>query len=111
MRLSDVNRLKPHMLRAKYGQQEQQLLEDCQKPERIPVDQPPPPPPPPQQEQEQEQEPKQKNEERHQIQQEQPQQTQVQVHQQQNNSKRKSMEDGLSPDRTRPRYNDLTTVV
>ncbi|XP_057547666.1 two-component response regulator ORR3-like [Amaranthus tricolor] len=108
MRLSDVNRLKPHMLRAKYGKQQQQLLEDCQKPEPIPVDQPPPPPPP---QQEQEQEPKQQKEELHKIQQEQPQQTQVQVHQQQNNSKRKSMEDGLSPDRTRPRYNDLTTVV
>ena len=108
MRLSDVNRLKPHMLRAKYGKQQQQLLEDCQKPEPIPVDQPPPPPPP---QQEQEQEPKQQKEELHKIQQEQPQQTQVQVHQQQNNSKRKSMGDGLSPDRTRPRYNDLTTVV
>ncbi|KAM7271281.1 hypothetical protein ACFE04_030495 [Oxalis oulophora] len=28
-----------------------------------------------------------------------------------NNSKRKSMEEGLSPDRTRPRYNGITTMV
>uniref|UniRef100_A0A0A0L291 Response regulatory domain-containing protein n=1 Tax=Cucumis sativus TaxID=3659 RepID=A0A0A0L291_CUCSA len=31
--------------------------------------------------------------------------------QQSNNNKRKAMEDGLSPDRTRPRYNGITTMV
>lgn len=31
--------------------------------------------------------------------------------QQPNNNKRKAMEEGLSPDRTRPRYNGITTVV
>ncbi|KAA0040163.1 two-component response regulator ARR8-like [Cucumis melo var. makuwa] len=30
---------------------------------------------------------------------------------QQSNNKRKAMEDGLSPDRTRPRYNGITTMV
>jgi two-component response regulator (ARR-A family) len=28
-----------------------------------------------------------------------------------NNNKRKAMEEGLSPDRTRPRYNGITTMV
>ncbi|CAO2831629.1 unnamed protein product [Amaranthus hypochondriacus] len=105
VRLSDVNRLKPHMLRAKYGQQNQNMLEECQKPKPKPVDQLPPQLPTHQQEQASEQQIEDRRVKQH----EQP-QHQVEVHQQQNN-KRKSMEDGLSQDRTRPRYNDLTTVV
>uniref|UniRef100_A0A803N5F8 Response regulatory domain-containing protein n=1 Tax=Chenopodium quinoa TaxID=63459 RepID=A0A803N5F8_CHEQI len=62
VRLSDVNRLKPHMLRAKYGQQQQDMLEveACQIPERKSIE---------------------------------------------------LMEDGLSQDRTRPRFSGLTTVI
>ena len=47
-----------------------------------------------------------------QQQQEQEQQQQQQQQQQHSSSnKRKALEDGLSPDRTRPRYNGITTVV
>lgn len=108
VRLADVNRLKPHMLRAKYGQQQQDLdmvLEDCQKPNRK-LDKKPHIL---QKDVKQVFEPQ--TEEQQQTQPEQLQQGQQPVNQQQNNSKRKSMEDGLTPDRTRPRYNGLTTVV
>ncbi|XP_021746983.1 two-component response regulator ARR9 [Chenopodium quinoa] len=114
VRLSDVNRLKPHMLRAKYGQQQQDMLEveACQIPEVKSSHQPhheqriQEPQPQPQSQLQQEQETEQKTEEQ--------QQSQQQVHQQNNNSKRKSielMEDGLSQDRTRPRFSGLTTVI
>lgn len=109
VRLSDVHRLRPHMLRAKYGQQQQDMLEveNCQKPEVKSGHQQHQQQEPQQglQQEQHEQESKQKMEEEQQKQHEQP------VHQQQNNSKRKSMEDGLAPDRTRPRYSGLTTVV
>lgn len=98
VRLSDVNRLRPHMLRAKYGQQKQDLLQECQKPE--PKQQQPPQQQQPQQQQQQEL-----------------QQTEKQLLQQQqqlqhnNNNKRKSMDDELSSERTRPRYKGITTAV
>ncbi|XP_010672987.2 two-component response regulator ARR9 isoform X2 [Beta vulgaris subsp. vulgaris] len=135
VRLSDVNSLRPHMLRAKYGQQQQDMLEDCQIPEvkpapkpqqlphlQQPQPQPQPQPPPQQQQQQQQQQPQPQSQQEQQLEQseqqtdeqqqkQQEQQQHQQVNQQQNNSKRKSMEDGLSPDRTRPRYNGLTTVV
>uniref|UniRef100_A0A5B7B3X1 Putative Type-a response regulator n=1 Tax=Davidia involucrata TaxID=16924 RepID=A0A5B7B3X1_DAVIN len=77
VRLSDVNKLKPHMMKTKF--------KDHQKPEN-------------QEKQEQQEAPK-------------TQEVQSPQHQQSsNNNKRKAMEEGLSPDRTRPRYNDLTVV-
>ncbi|KAJ9184901.1 hypothetical protein P3X46_004586 [Hevea brasiliensis] len=74
VQLSDLHRLKPHMMKTKIKtqKQENEEIQELQPP-------PPPPPPPPQQ--------------------------------LPNNSKRKAMEEGLSPDRTRPRYNNITTVV
>lgn len=100
------------MLKAKYGLQQQDMIEveDILIPEVKPVCQ--------QQQQEQqsqlqqEQEPELNPEEPLHNKQHEQQQQQQQLHQQQNNnSKRKSMEDGLSQDRTRPRYNGLTTVA
>lgn len=132
VRLSDVNRLKPHMLRAKYGQQV--LLHECQKTE---------PKPERRQQQCEQKQPETKLEKwqqqcEHQLvtkpeqrqppceqppvpilQQQQQQQCEQQVldlehqteQQQQNNNKRKTMDEGLSPDRTRPRFNGISTVV
>ncbi|KMT15143.1 hypothetical protein BVRB_3g062600 isoform A [Beta vulgaris subsp. vulgaris] len=126
VRLSDVNSLRPHMLRAKYGQQQQDMLEDCQIPEVKPAPKPQQLPhlqqPQPQPQQQQQQQPQPQSQQEQQLEQseqqtdeqqqkQQEQQQHQQVNQQQSNSKRKSMEDGLSPDRTRPRYNGLTTVV
>ncbi|KAK1319110.1 Two-component response regulator ARR8 [Acorus calamus] len=68
VQLSDVKRLKPHLLKSK---------------SKDPEEQPPPPP--------------------HHQQQQLPQQ-------QQSNNKRKAMDEGLSPDRRRPRYNNITVV-
>ncbi|KAJ9181009.1 hypothetical protein P3X46_009186 [Hevea brasiliensis] len=88
VQLSDLNRLKPHMMKTKVKTQNQesneiQLVE--------------------------------KSEIQSQLQQQQPQSplspTPPQQQQPPNNNKRKAMEEGLSPDRTRPRYNDITTVV
>ncbi|KAK9289342.1 hypothetical protein L1049_007497 [Liquidambar formosana] len=81
VRLSDVNRLKPHMMKAKCKDQKQEKPEeDSEKPDQLLSQQ---------QEEEQQQQ---------------------QQQQQPNNNKRKSMEEGLSPDRTRPRYSGLTVV-
>ncbi|XP_022842171.1 two-component response regulator ARR8-like isoform X2 [Olea europaea var. sylvestris] len=91
VRLSDVNKLKPHMMKAKKQE----------KRESTPPPPPPPPPPPlsqplPLPPQSQPPVP--------------PPQSQQQPPQSSNN-KRKGMDEGLSsPDRTRPRYNDLTVV-
>ncbi|XP_010269354.1 PREDICTED: two-component response regulator ARR9-like isoform X2 [Nelumbo nucifera] len=78
VQLSDVNRLRPHLLKGKLReqklQQQQQQLS----------------PPPPQLPQQQQLQPLQ-----------QPQQP---------NNKRKSIEEGLSPERTRPRYSGLAVV-
>ncbi|KAK1277632.1 Two-component response regulator ARR9 [Acorus gramineus] len=72
VQLSDVKRLKPHLLKSKSKEPEEQ-----------------PPPPPPQHHQQQQQQLPQ---------------------QQQSNNKRKAMDEGLSPDRSRPRYNNITVV-
>ncbi|XP_050228009.1 two-component response regulator ARR9 [Mercurialis annua] len=74
VQLSDLNKLKPHIVKTKSKNQETLEISEIQ---------PPPPPPPPSQ----------------------------LHHQPLSNNKRKSMEEGLSPDRTRPRYNDITTLV
>lgn len=106
VRLADVNRLRPHMLRAKYGQQKQDLLQECQKPELKSEQHP-------QLLQQQQQQPPELGQQTEQQpqQQQQKQQEEAEQQPQQNNNKRKSLEEGLSPDRTRPRYNGLTTVV
>ncbi|XP_074320579.1 two-component response regulator ORR3 [Silene latifolia] len=101
VRLSDVHRLRPHMLRAFGGQQHQQnVLEECHKPD-LKQQPPPPPPPPPQPPQIRLEEQNLAEESR----------KPELILEQQSNNKRKSMEEGLSPDRTRPRYNGLTTVI
>lgn len=133
VRLSDVNRLKPHMLKTKLK---------CDKPERTEEDEPDSgsqPQAPEQQHHEQQHEQQHEQHEQEQLQSQQvptplqdqdqdrlqsvpvlpsPQQEQEQLQllpptppQQSNNNKRKAMEDGLSPDRTRPRYNGITTMV
>lgn len=128
VRLSDVNRLRPHMLRAKYGEQRQDLLHECQKPDPKQQQQceqqlkpKPQPEPKPEQQQrqqyEQHPEPKPERQQQPEPKQEQQQQCEQQPEpkpeqqQQQNNNKRKSMDEGLIPDRTRPRYNGITTMV
>lgn len=131
VRLSDVNRLKPHMLRAKYGQQRQDLLHECQKPEPKPerrqqqCEQKQPETKSEKWQQQCEHQPETKPEQWQQpceqppepIQQQQQYEQQVldlehqTEQQQQNNNKRKSIDEGLSPDRTRPRLNGISTVV
>lgn len=98
VRPSDVNRLRPHMLRAKYGQQKQDLLQECQKPE-----------PKHEQRQQQQQPQQQQQQELQQTEQQQLQQQQQLQHN--NNNKRKSMDDELSSERTRPIYKGITTAV
>ncbi|XWS59022.1 hypothetical protein CRYUN_Cryun08bG0085000 [Craigia yunnanensis] len=82
VRLSDLNKLRPHMLKTKSKDHNQKQ----EKQEAIAAFQ----------------SPKQEQEE---------QQHQQQVLQQSSNNKRKAIEEGLSPERTRPRYNGITTVV
>lgn len=84
VRLSDVNRLKPHIMKTKLKDQKQENTDDDDESEKPVL---------------------QSQEEQHQRQ-------QHHHHQQHSNSnKRKALEEGLSPDRTRPRYNGVTTVV
>ncbi|ONH94949.1 hypothetical protein PRUPE_7G041600 [Prunus persica] len=92
VRLSDLSRLRPHIMKTKSKDQNQGKEENEEKQEessessevsheqdqQVVDQQPPPPPPPP-----------------------------VPA----NSNKRKAMEEGLSPDRTRPRFNGITTVV
>ncbi|KAA8517997.1 hypothetical protein F0562_015471 [Nyssa sinensis] len=80
VRVSDVNKLKPHIMKTK--------SKDHQKPENE------------EKQEEEEAAPKTKE----------VQSPQQQQQQSSNNNKRKTMEEGLSPDRTRPRYNGLTVV-
>lgn len=95
VRLSDLNKLKPHLMKTKIkdqikeqSQQEEESDEsDFQSPSR------------PQQQPQQSQ------------QSQQPEEQQQQQQQQSNNNKRKALEEGLSPERTRPRYNGIATVV
>ncbi|XP_057507058.1 two-component response regulator ARR9-like [Actinidia eriantha] len=74
VRKSDVNKLKPHLMKTKDNNHQKQENKEASETTEVP----PPPPPPPQQS---------------------------------NNNKRKAVEaEGLSPDRTRPRYSGLTVV-
>ncbi|KAK0597486.1 hypothetical protein LWI29_025822 [Acer saccharum] len=85
VRLSDLNRLKPHIMKTKI--KDQQNLEKLEESEETQFQSPPPTLPlQEQQQQQQEQQPP-------------------------SNNKRKAMEEGLSPDRTRPRYNGIATPV
>lgn len=94
VRLSDLNRLKPHMMKTKI--KDQQNLEKLQESEKIEFQSPPPPP----------------QEQQQLVQPPQPQLLEQEQQQQPSNNKRKAMEEeGLSPDRTRPRYNGIATLV
>ncbi|KAF3963067.1 hypothetical protein ACB098_09G155800 [Castanea mollissima] len=100
VRLSDVNRLRPHMMKTKLKdpiQEKHEKHEDKDDETEKPEFQ--------SQEQQEQQQPQQQ-------QQQQPQQQQQSQQQQLSSSnKRKTLEEGLSPDRTRPRYNGIATVV
>ncbi|KAJ6380828.1 hypothetical protein OIU77_029678 [Salix suchowensis] len=94
VRLADLKRLKPHMMKTKIQNEKLGDQEKLEKPEiqseqqQQPPSQPQPEPQP------------------------QPQPQQSPLLQQPNNNKRKTMEEGLSPDRTRRRYNGgITTMV
>lgn len=97
VKLSDVNRLKPHLLKAKGKDQNQAKEEEELKETEFHI----------QQKQEQQSQPPQQQ----QLQQsQQPQQQSPQQQQSNNSNKRKALEEGLSPDRTRPRYSGLAVV-
>lgn len=98
VRLSDLNKLKPHMMKAKCkNHQMQEKPEDHESPEESTATSSPSP---------------SADTSEFQSPQSQPQLKQQQHQSQANSSnKRKAVEEGLSPDRTRPRYsNDLTVV-
>ncbi|KAK6124665.1 hypothetical protein DH2020_041587 [Rehmannia glutinosa] len=82
VRLSDVNKLKPHMMKAK--------SKDVEKPEK--------------------QEKQENNESTEEASSEIQLQTQQSHQTAQSNNKRKSMDDGPTPDRTRPRYSGFTVM-
>ncbi|KDP37824.1 hypothetical protein JCGZ_06726 [Jatropha curcas] len=94
VQLSDLKKLTPHMLKTKIKNQEQENQELELELERSAIHQsqqqkqPQPPPPPPLLQTPPPPPPPPPN-----------------------NHKRKAMEEGISPDRRRPRYNDITTVV
>jgi len=94
VRLADLNRLKPHMMKTKIKNEKQ---EDQEKLEKSEI------------QSEQQQQPLQPQPQPQPESQSQPQPSPLL--QQPNNNKRKAMEEGLSPDRTRPRYNGITTMV
>ena len=103
VRLADVNRLRPHMMKTKLKdpiQEKHEKHEDkddeTEKPEF--------------QSQEQ-QEQQQQQQQQQQLPQQQQQQQSQQQQQLLSSNKRKTLEEGLSPDRTRPRYNGIATVV
>lgn len=93
VKLSDLNRLKPHMMKTKIKNQKQEEQEELEIPDiqseeqKQPAQQPSSQPQP----------------------ESLPQPSALLL--QPNNNKRKAMEEGLSPDRTRPRYNGITTMV
>jgi len=97
VRLADLNRLKPHMMKTKIKNEKQEDQEKLENSEIQSEQQPQPPSQPQPQPQPQLES------------QSQPQPSPLL--QQPNNNKRKAMEEGLSPDRTRPRYNGITTMV
>ncbi|KAL8172191.1 hypothetical protein V2J09_023995 [Rumex salicifolius] len=88
VKLSDVNKLKPHMLKATHDRQKDQEKSEEEKSEED-------------------------NDDYLQKPNQQQQQTESQQEQQklQTNNKRKSMDEGMSPDRTRPRYSGLTVTL
>nr|CBX43988.1 putative A-type response regulator 6 [Populus x canadensis] len=94
VRLADLNRLKPHMMKTKIKNEKQEDQEKLEKSEIQSEQQQQPLQPQPQPQPESQSQP-------------QP----LPLLQQPNNNKRKAMEEGLSPDRTRPRYNGITTMV
>ena len=99
VRLADLNRLKPHMMKTKIKNEKQEDQEKLENSEIQSEQQPQPPSQPQPQPQPQLES------------QSQPQPQPSPLLQQPNNNKRKAMEEGLSPDRTRPRYNGITTMV
>ncbi|KAB2608379.1 two-component response regulator ARR9-like [Pyrus ussuriensis x Pyrus communis] len=82
VRLSDLSRLRPHLMKSKSSNQNQEKQGD-----------------------ESENSETQSQEQDHELEQQQPQTMPP------NNNKRKAMEEGLSPDRTRPRYGGIATLV
>ncbi|XWS65331.1 hypothetical protein CRYUN_Cryun05aG0103600 [Craigia yunnanensis] len=88
VRLSDLNKLRPHMLKTKFKDQNKKQEKQEEKAAFQSL--------------------KQQEEEEEQQQQ---QQLLQQQQQKSSNNKRKAIEEGLSPERTRPRYNDITTVI
>ncbi|KAK6944440.1 Signal transduction response regulator, receiver domain [Dillenia turbinata] len=102
VQLSDVSRLRPHMMKAKYKDHQEpqkQQVEEKSEVEMIIQSQ---------RQEEDESPQEQPRQEEDESPQEQPQQQQQA--QGSNNNKRKALEEGLSPDRTRPRYSGLTVV-
>ncbi|XP_010036352.2 two-component response regulator ORR9 [Eucalyptus grandis] len=90
VRKSDLNRLRPHVMKAVSKDQKQEKHEE--------------------EEEEEKQEEKEIKSQKHQEQQQQQHQQQLSPRPS-GNSKRKAMEENLSPDRTRPRYSDIAAVV
>lgn len=88
VRLSDLNRLRPHIIKTKSKDQNQEIHDEqtSQKLESSEIKQ-------------------EQQEKVHHLHQ------QLQQSPPPNSNKRKTMEEGLSPDRTRPRYSGITTVV
>ncbi|KAF3614030.1 Two-component response regulator ARR9 [Capsicum annuum] len=97
VRLSDVNKLKPHMMKTKCKnnkqQQQPEIIVTQEKQESIDIAHVVPP---------------EGSESDNTLEQQQEQQSQTNSNN--NNNKRKSIEENLSPDRTRPRFSSLTAV-
>lgn len=91
VKLADLHKLKTHMMRTKIKNKQ-----ECNQNE-IPLDKKLEP-----------EEGEKQNLEKAETEKESQQQQQTQPN---NSNKRKNIEEGLSPDRARPRYNDITTVV
>ncbi|KAK9123277.1 hypothetical protein Sjap_012879 [Stephania japonica] len=94
VRLSDVNKLKPHLLKRKFKAQQQQQLEQHE-------------PDQPQQQQQQQQQKQKEEEEMESIEQKVDEEEEAV----QSSVKRKIVEESLSPERTRPRYSGLTMAL
>ncbi|KAK6151332.1 hypothetical protein DH2020_013967 [Rehmannia glutinosa] len=93
MKLSDVNKLRPHMMKTKCKDDNNNI----EKPEK-------------QEKQESNKEEETTTQETDDVQLQTPQQSLQEQLNGNNNNKRKSIDDGLPPDRTRPRYNGLTVM-
>lgn len=100
VRLADVNKLKPHMMKAKCRDEKLEKQEkERDSEEKLDKND------------SRSELHKQEQQEPQQHHQQQPLLPLQQQQQQANSNKRKTVEEGLSPDRTRPRYSGLTTVV